>query len=123
MGDRLFGCTDIKSQSVQQDLQSSSAGNPPENAKKDEELEHGDPGKAGVVRDAPPSYGDSGGPNDISEKENENEWKIALSQAASQAKSMGDFPASLERLVNRILNPKLDWRDLLDRFYQYLGQQ
>ena len=75
---------------------------------------HGDPGKSGEVRDAPPPNGESNPLDDMTEKE--NEWKIALAQAVSQAKSMGDLPGGLERLVNKVLNPRLNWCDLLSRF-------
>jgi len=109
---------DKEGQSDQQNFQSSSGEEQPEKARKDEEIEQGDPGKAGEVRDAPFPHDESSSLNDSpeNEKEQEKEWKIALSQAVSQAKSMGDFPASLERMVNQILSPKLDWRDLLGRF-------
>ncbi len=75
---------------------------------------YGDPGKSGEVRDAPPPEGKSNPSADAAEKE--NEWKIALAQATMQAKSMGDLPAGLERMVDKILNPGIDWRDLLSRF-------
>ena len=77
-------------------------------------LGHGDPGKSGEVRDAPSPKGESNSLDDRTGKE--NEWKIALAQAVSQAKSMGNLPAGLERLVDKILNPKLNWYDLLSRF-------
>ncbi len=46
----------------------------------------------------------------------DEKWELALAQAAQQARDMGDLPGSLERLVREMLNPKLDWQELLERF-------
>ena len=51
-------------------------------------------------------------------QKSEQEWKHAISSAAQQAKLQGKMPAGLERLVNEILYPKLDWRVLLNEFIQ-----
>ncbi len=76
--------------------------------------ESSDPGGCGEVRDTP---GESGQPSSPADKEQSSqEWKIAVNQAAQQAKAMGDLPAGLERLVNEIVNPKVDWRETLRRF-------
>jgi predicted metal-dependent peptidase len=80
------------------------------------DLEHGDPGRSGEVRDAPPPDGGSAGLEDG--EGNENEWRIHLAQATAQARAMGDLPAGLARMVERLLSPKLDWRQLLHRFIQ-----
>jgi predicted metal-dependent peptidase len=48
--------------------------------------------------------------------EQEARWKVALTQAASMAKSRGDIPGELKRLIEDILEPKADWRELLRRF-------
>jgi predicted metal-dependent peptidase len=39
-----------------------------------------------------------------------------MAQAVQQAKAMGSLPGALERLVSDILEPVLDWRELLRRF-------
>lgn len=72
----------------------------------------GDPGGSGEVRDA--GSAEQGGASD--EGSTDEEWELALAQAAQQAREMGDLPGSLERLVNDVLNPKLDWRELLERY-------
>lgn len=41
------------------------------------------------------------------------EMKRAIQSAASQAKAMGNLPAELERFVNEILQPKVNWRERL----------
>lgn len=68
----------------------------------------------GEIRDPPET--DSPGGNIEAAEDVENQWKIALAQAAMQAKSMGDLPASLARMIDGALSPKLDWRRLLGRF-------
>jgi len=44
------------------------------------------------------------------------EWKVRVAQAAQAAKMMGKMSAGLARLVDEVLNPKVDWRDVLQRF-------
>lgn len=70
-------------------------------------------------------YGGSGQPYDQvmqsgktdSEKSQlEQEWKIMAGQALAQAKMAGKLSANLERLVGEILEPKVDWREVLRRF-------
>lgn len=80
------------------------------------ERNHGDPGRSGEVRDAPAPDEAAGGFGE--ETVEESQWRINLAQAASRARSMGDLPAGLERLVERLQSPRLDWRQLLGRFIQ-----
>ena len=44
------------------------------------------------------------------------DWKIATIQAANSAKAQGKLPSSMDRFIDEILNPKVDWRDQLRRF-------
>ena len=44
------------------------------------------------------------------------EWKDKVAQAGQAAKMMGKLSAGMERLVNEVLNPKVDWREVLQRF-------
>lgn len=44
------------------------------------------------------------------------EWKVKVAQAAQAAKMMGKMSANLARLVDEVLQPKVDWRDVLRRF-------
>ena len=55
-----------------------------------------------------------GSPAEVSQQQ--AEWKVKVAQAAQSAKMMGKMSAGLERLVNEILQPKVDWRDILQRF-------
>lgn len=55
-----------------------------------------------------------GSPAEVAQQQ--AEWKVKVAQAAQSAKMMGKMSAGLERLVNEILQPKVDWRDVLQRF-------
>jgi predicted metal-dependent peptidase len=44
------------------------------------------------------------------------EWKVKMAQAAQAAKMMGKLSANMQRLVDETLTPKVDWRDVLQRF-------
>jgi len=46
------------------------------------------------------------------------EWKVQVAQAAQAAKMMGKLSAGMARLVDEVLNPKVDWRDVLQRFVE-----
>ncbi len=48
----------------------------------------------------------------------EQEWQVALEQAAQMAKAAGNLPASLERLVGEIKKSKIDWRQVLREFFE-----
>lgn len=72
----------------------------------------GDPGGSGEVRDGEQQT--EGGASD--ESGSDDMWELALAQAAQNAREIGDLPGSLERLINDVLNPKLDWQELLSRY-------
>lgn len=42
-----------------------------------------------------------------------HEWRRAIESASSSAKAAGKMPASLERLVDQLLNPQVPWQSLL----------
>jgi len=76
---------------------------------KDEDQSGSDPGGCGEVRDAPDG-------SESGKTEAENDWKVTTAQAARVAKSMGNLPDDLERLVGDLLASKVDWREVLRRF-------
>jgi len=47
-----------------------------------------------------------------------SEWKVKVAQAAQAAKMMGKMSAGLERFVGKVLEPKVDWREVLQRFVE-----
>ena len=72
-----------------------------------------DPGGCGEVRDATDAQGQ---PSAAAQSQAAADWKVAVTQAAQQAKAMGQLPAGLARLVEDIVNPRVDWREVLRRF-------
>jgi predicted metal-dependent peptidase len=77
-----------------------------------------DPGNCGEVRDPQAAQGDQGqskaSPADIQQAE--ESWRVAVQQAAQQAKAAGKLPGSMDRLIENTINPRLPWQDLLRRF-------
>ena len=53
----------------------------------------------------------------------EAEWQVAVIQAAQAAKAQGKLPAGIERLVEEIRRPKIDWRAALRRFVQMCAKR
>ena len=49
-------------------------------------------------------------------QEEEHEWKQALAQAAHIAKQQGNLPGGIERLIDELLEPSVDWKQKLMRF-------
>ena len=78
----------------------------------------GDPGGCGEVRDVPASDGSGGEAAESDLSRAEADWKVAISQAAQVARSMGKLPAGFDRLVDEIISPRVDWRAVLRRFFQ-----
>lgn len=73
-----------------------------------------DPGGCGEVREA---KGPGGASLSESEKaQEEQNWKIAMTQAKTQAEAMGDLPGGLARFVEEILEPRVNWKEVLRRF-------
>lgn len=46
----------------------------------------------------------------------EEEWTIAVTQAAQAAKMQGNCPGSVARLVEELVTPKVPWREVLREF-------
>jgi predicted metal-dependent peptidase len=76
--------------------------------------ETGDPGGCGGFEDAKNEYGM---PLSKAEKQRqEAEVAVAIQQAAQAARAQGKLPRSLERLVEELVHPVLDWREILRTF-------
>lgn len=52
------------------------------------------------------------------QQQQQAEWRVAVAQAAQAAKMMGKMSGNLQRLVDAILQPAVDWRDVLRKFVQ-----
>lgn len=74
-----------------------------------------DPGGCGEVRDAV-SEDEGAAPGEADFSRAEADWKVAVVQAAQQAQAFGQLPAGIDRLVDEIVNPRVDWRAILRRF-------
>ena len=46
------------------------------------------------------------------------EWRLKVAQAAQAAKMMGKLSANMQRFVDEVLQPKVNWRDVLRRFVE-----
>jgi len=57
---------------------------------------------------------EDGSPAEQAQQQAERKEKVA--QAAQAAKMMGKMSANMQRLVDEVLQPKVDWRDVLQRF-------
>ena len=68
-----------------------------------------DPGGCGTVMDFP-------GDSPAEKQQQEQDWKVALTQAAQAAKACGKLPGSLARLVEDINESRVPWREVLQRF-------
>lgn len=75
-----------------------------------------DPGGTGEVRDA--GAGDDPGttPSPAELARSAAEWKVATAQAAQAAKNAGKLPADMARELDRVVDPRLPWREILRRF-------
>tara|TARA_Y100000296_G_scaffold62377_1_gene72435 strand:- start:629 stop:1894 length:1266 start_codon:yes stop_codon:yes gene_type:complete len=60
-------------------------------------------------------YGDD--MNNADQEATAKEWRGKLVDAATAAKARGKLPGGIARIVDELLNPKLDWRTML---YQYI---
>ena len=80
----------------------------------DWQLRKPSPGMWGEVID--PKKPDGTKMTEADTREAEGQWKVKLQQAASAAKKAGKLPAGLARLVDDLMEPKLDWRTILSRF-------
>jgi predicted metal-dependent peptidase len=79
----------------------------------------GDPGGCGEVRDYPgPEKDDGSGPTGSDNQQHEQDWKIAVSQAAQQARAMGKLPAGLDRWVTDLITPKASPKEFLKQFVE-----
>ena len=73
-----------------------------------------DPGGCGEVRDTPGKDGQPASESDRAQAESDS--KIAAKQAEQAAKMMGKLPGALARMVARITETRVPWREVLRRF-------
>jgi predicted metal-dependent peptidase len=68
-----------------------------------------DPGGCGGVRDP-------GDGSHADAHQSQAEWEVAVAQAHQVARGRGELPGGLARLVEQVLQPRVDWRDVLREF-------
>lgn len=74
----------------------------------------------GDVEDMP---GDEDGePTEQQKQEEAANWQVAATQAAQQAKKQGNLPASLDRMVADLNSPKVNWKEVLQRFVEQVSK-
>ncbi|MDD3293625.1 MAG: VWA-like domain-containing protein [Geobacteraceae bacterium] len=79
-----------------------------------------DPGGCGGFTDA---KGENGKPLSKADRQNEEtRIIIAVQQAARAARAQGKLPGVLARLVEEMVNPILDWREILRTFIDHSGR-
>lgn len=79
----------------------------------------GDPGGCGEVRDFP---GEIGIATETEKQQQAQDWKVATAQAANQAKGCGQLPGGLEELIKEMLEPKVSWKETLQRFVEQIAR-
>ena len=73
-------------------------------------------GEGGIGLDVGDSTDENGNPLDESKvKELESKAKVEAIQCATLAKQKGKLPASLERMIDELVNVKTPWYDILER--------
>lgn len=70
----------------------------------------------GEVRDLPGAVGGQASPAE--KTNNKQEWQIKVQQAVNNAKGQGFYPAELEKYIEELLQPEIDWREELRKFFQ-----
>lgn len=58
------------------------------------------------------------GGNGSTDAEQQNDWQVAVAQAAQAARMAGKLPAHLEKFLGDLQRPTVDWKALLRRFVQ-----
>lgn len=69
--------------------------------------------------DGQPRCGDvETGGNSSGDVEDQNDWQVAVAQAAQAARMQGKLPAHMEKFLGDLAKPRVDWKALLRRFIQ-----
>jgi len=76
-----------------------------------------DPGQCGEVRDFPGNSPDQQATQAQKDLQAQD-WQIAATQAAQQAKGCGKLPGGIEELIEKLNEPKVNWREALQRFVE-----
>lgn len=75
-------------------------------------------GMAGGKGQKPYDNVEDGGGTNAERTMQQAEWKVKVAQASQAAKMMGKMSANMQRLVDDIMKPKVDWREVLRKFVE-----
>lgn len=82
-------------------------------------VDGGGAGEGYSGRDTHDHSGTAAGSEELTEAEKEasaGKWRQRLAESAMIAKQQGKLPGGMERLVNELLKPKVNWREQLKRY-------
>jgi predicted metal-dependent peptidase len=71
------------------------------------------PGSKGFDKHLKPGGGTGQTPNEAMSQRNDTAWKTAINAAVASARMQGNLPLGLERLFGKLMNPEVDWTELL----------
>lgn len=60
-----------------------------------------------------PGEGEGENAQEAADQRNESEWQTGVAAAIASAKARGKLPAGLERLLAKVLQPEMDWTEML----------
>lgn len=95
-----------------QDPQAGSPSNDPNGSPSQGQASKGKPNPTGEVRDCPVAM------TEDEKAQNQQEWQIAVAQAAQAAEGCGQMDGNLRELVASMLDPKVPWQEVLQRFVE-----
>jgi predicted metal-dependent peptidase len=79
--------------------------------------ESGGGGRGGFDEHAEPGSGTGKSPTQAKAERDDGEWQAQVSAAMHAARVQGKLPAGLERLLNEVLEPKVDWREHIQALF------
>lgn len=63
-----------------------------------------------------------GSPDPATQNQQAQDWKIATIQAATNAKQYGMLPGSMQRFIDEMSKPRIDWKERLRHFVSELSK-
>lgn len=60
--------------------------------------------------------------NGSQDAQDQNDWQVAVAQAAQVARARGQLPASLEKFLGDLQKPRVDWKAILRRYIQDIAK-
>ena len=89
------------------------------NEREDNQIDPDDPSDCGEVKDFP---GEQTTPSKAEKNTEEIDWNISTLQATEVAKKCGETPGGMERIIEEIIHPKLDPREVFQQFIAKLAK-